>query len=72
MVSDSFNSDRAFDYTKRRLKAEIPDRNYYHNIGHTRQVVSEAEKLATDSGFSQRDILMVKTAAWYHDIGHIE
>ncbi|MGM0668055.1 MAG: HD domain-containing protein, partial [Bacteroidota bacterium] len=54
-----------------RLEKELPDYLYYHNVKHTVDVVTEVELIGWAEGCSDEEILMLKTAALFHDAGHI-
>jgi predicted metal-dependent HD superfamily phosphohydrolase len=43
----------------------------YHNLQHTRNVVSHSEEMANHYRLNATDRFIVTTAAWFHDIGHL-
>jgi predicted metal-dependent HD superfamily phosphohydrolase len=43
----------------------------YHNLQHTRNVVSHAEEMANHYRLNATDRFIVTTASWFHDIGHL-
>lgn len=43
----------------------------YHNLDHTRYVVSAAKKIAAYDHLSDDDLYLLLAAAWFHDIGYI-
>jgi HD superfamily phosphodiesterase len=49
-----------------------PAGNIYHDIVHTKEVVSEAEKIGKEIGISDLDLEALIIAAYFHDLGHIE
>lgn len=53
-----------------KLERELPDYLYYHNVKHTVDVVTEVELIGWAEGVSDEDILVLKTAALFHDAGH--
>ncbi len=53
-----------------RLENELPDYLYYHNVKHTVDVVTEVELIGWAEGLDDEGILMLKTAALFHDAGH--
>ena len=53
-----------------KLEKELPDYLYYHNVKHTVDVVTEVELIGWAEGCSDEDILLLKTAALFHDAGH--
>lgn len=64
--------ERARRYVLARLATELPDDLPYHGIHHTRDdVVPAAKKLATLSNLGAEELLLVQTAALYHDLGYV-
>lgn len=53
------------------LENELPADLHYHNIKHTVDVVTEVELIGWAEGISDEDLLILKTAALFHDAGHI-
>ncbi|HDZ40329.1 MAG TPA: HD domain-containing protein [Bacteroidetes bacterium] len=53
-----------------KLEKELPAYLYYHNVKHTVDVVTEVELIGWAEGCSDEEILMLKTAALFHDAGH--
>lgn len=50
----------------------VPHQNLlYHSIDHTRQVVQRANEIAAHYELSERDIMVLNIAAWFHDTGHL-
>jgi class 3 adenylate cyclase len=54
-----------------KLDAELPKYLYYHNTKHTIDVLSQVELIGIIEGISDKDLLLLKTAALFHDIGQI-
>jgi len=54
-----------------RLENELPRYLYYHNVKHTVDVVTEVELIRWAEGLDDEGILLLKTAALFHDAGHI-
>jgi uncharacterized protein len=53
------------------LKSLSPDL-YYHNLVHTKNVVSAALELAASEGITnEADLTFLLTAAWFHDVGYV-
>lgn len=42
----------------------------YHSLAHTKRVVQMTEKIASESGRSNKDTHDLIIAAWFHDTGH--
>ncbi|MEZ5070921.1 MAG: adenylate/guanylate cyclase domain-containing protein [Bacteroidales bacterium] len=53
-----------------KLERELPDFLYYHNVKHTVDVVTEVELIGWAEGLDDEGILLLKTAALFHDAGH--
>ncbi|MDR1156667.1 MAG: HD domain-containing protein [Bacteroidales bacterium] len=54
-----------------RLEKGLPKYLYYHNVKHTVDVVTESELIGWAEGLNDRQLLLLKTAALFHDTGHI-
>jgi uncharacterized protein len=67
------NVAAASAYALARLARELPPALCYHSIGHTRDDVLPAlEYLAATIGVGGEDLLLLRTAAYYHDLGFVE
>jgi len=54
------------------LAQDIDPRLTYHNARHTREVLEESERIAAAEGLTQeRELLLLKVAALYHDTGFL-
>ena len=53
-----------------KLEKELPAFLFYHNVKHTVDVVTEVELIGWAEGCSDEDILLLKTAALFHDSGY--
>ena len=53
-----------------KLEKELPGYLYYHNVKHTVDVVTEVELIAWGEGCTDEEILLLKTAGLFHDVGH--
>ena len=54
-----------------RLEKGLPKYLFYHNVKHTVDVVTESELIGWAEGLDDHRLLMLKTAALFHDTGHI-
>jgi class 3 adenylate cyclase len=54
-----------------KLEKELPSYLYYHNVKHTIDVVTQAELIGIGEGVNDEELLLLKTAALFHDAGHI-
>lgn len=68
-------SEETFEQLKeniyQRLRDELPDHAEYHCAEHTDDVLKSAELIAEKEGVDGQDLLLLKTAVLYHDIGFI-
>lgn len=53
-----------------KLERELPEYLYYHNVKHTVDVVTEVELIGWGEGCNDEEILLLKTAGLFHDVGH--
>jgi adenylate cyclase len=52
------------------LQEKLPENLYYHNYCHTIDVVNQTELIGIGEGVSDEHLLLLKTAALFHDVGH--
>ena len=65
--------ERAKQYALDRLKRELDPTLSYHSLAHTRDdVLPAAERLAVMEHVDAVSLLLLRTAACYHDIGFVE
>ena len=65
--------EKAWQYAESRLEQELSPKLLYHSVVHTRdEVIPAAQTLAGMEGIQGESLLLLLTAAWFHDIGHIE
>lgn len=70
---DAPDFDGAKRYALEKLEIELPPVLLYHSIQHTRDdVVPNVERLSAIEGIHGDSLLLVVTAAFYHDIGYIQ
>jgi adenylate cyclase len=53
-----------------KLERELPSYLFYHNVKHTVDIVTEVELIGWAEGCSDEEILILKTAGLFHDVGH--
>lgn len=58
------------EYILDKLEKELPANLYYHNVKHTVDVVTQVELIGLGEGVADEDLLLLKTAALFHDAGH--
>lgn len=54
-----------------KLEKELPGYLYYHNVKHTIDVITEVELIGWAEGVTEEEVLLLKTAALFHDAGHV-
>lgn len=59
------------EYMLNKLEKELPKYLYYHNVKHTIDVVTQAELIGIGEGVGDEELLLLKTAALFHDTGHV-
>jgi uncharacterized protein len=65
--------EQARRYALSRLERDLSRTLHYHSVAHTRDdVVLAAERLAAMEGVRGEDLLLLRTAAWFHDLGFVE
>jgi uncharacterized membrane-anchored protein YitT (DUF2179 family)/predicted metal-dependent HD superfamily phosphohydrolase len=55
-----------------RLESELPSYITYHAAEHTKNVIAAAEQLARAENISGDDLILLKTAALFHDAGFLQ
>ncbi|OFX22762.1 MAG: guanylate cyclase [Bacteroidetes bacterium GWA2_31_9b] len=59
------------EFVLTKLEEGLPDNLYYHNVKHTIDVVTQVELIGRSEKVSDEDMLVLKTAALFHDLGHL-
>jgi uncharacterized membrane-anchored protein YitT (DUF2179 family)/predicted metal-dependent HD superfamily phosphohydrolase len=57
---------------KEKLEAGLAKNLTYHTIAHTFDVLEAATDIAKKEGLSDQDLLLIQTAALFHDAGYLE
>lgn len=68
----AINFEGAKNYVVNRLINEASSKLYYHGLHHTFDVYNAAQKFAEMEGINAEELILLKTAALYHDIGFLE
>lgn len=67
------NYEAAANYMIERLRTELPKEYYYHGLSHTLDVLKSVENLVIGENITDPEtIVLLKTAAVYHDCGFLE
>lgn len=64
--------DGAKQFVLQKLKKELNHNLTYHSVGHTKDVMKSAERLARMEGLKNGEICLLKTAALFHDMGFLK
>ncbi len=59
------------EFVLEKMEKEMPAYMYYHNISHTKDVITRVEVLGRAEDVSDEQLLFLKTAALLHDTGFI-
>lgn len=59
------------EYMLDKLEKELPEHLFYHNLKHTIDVTNQVEVIGRGEGINDEELLYLKTAALFHDAGHI-
>lgn len=62
----------AYSFLIKKLETGLPAYLSYHNAQHTKNVINAAEQLAVSENISQEDLVLLKTAALFHDAGFLQ
>ena len=58
------------EYVLDRLEKELPKHLFYHNLKHTIDVTIQVELIGRGENVNEEELLLLKTAALFHDFGH--
>lgn len=61
-----------YNYAVHKLLSGLPQELSYHNMEHILDVLEQSQRIAKEEGiYNKEDILLIKTAALYHDSGFL-
>jgi uncharacterized protein len=66
------NFEEAKDYILSRLKKELPKNLFYHGFHHTLDVCKAVDELAFSERINGEDLILLRTAAVFHDSGFLQ
>lgn len=64
--------DKAYEFLMEKLEKELPANLFYHNARHTKNVVQVAGELGELQHIDDEQLVLLKTAALFHDAGFLE
>lgn len=53
------------------LKEKLPEHLSYHSVNHIKDVIESVEMIAVSEGVNDEDMVLLKTAALFHDTGFL-
>ena len=59
------------EYILNKLETGLPNNLFYHDVKHTIDVVTQVELIGRSEKVSDSELLLLKTAALFHDLGHL-
>lgn len=63
------NYQAAKDFVLDKLRNELSEKFFYHGLHHTLDVLEVTQELGKELAVSERELILLKTAAAYHDSG---
>lgn len=63
--------EEAKKFVLKRLRDELDKRLHYHGVHHTLDVIEAAARLAALEGIEGKELILLQTAALYHDSGFL-
>ncbi len=63
--------NRAKEHLIKRLETELSPKHYYHGVYHTIDVINAVTEIAKNEQIKGDDLIMLKTAALFHDAGFL-
>src|SRR5258708_4619550 len=62
---------QAETYVENLFEKNNNDKLLYHNLEHTRKVVERCKEIAAHYNITEKQMLILYIAAWFHDTGHL-
>ncbi len=59
------------DHVTNLFEAHKKPKLFFHSMEHTQQIVKRAEEIAAHYKLSEKEMMAVYIAAWFHDTGHL-
>jgi len=64
--------DKLYTFVISKLENELPNHVLYHDVRHTKSVIEHALFIGQNEKCTERELVLLKTAALLHDIGFLE
>ena len=62
----------AKQYALNRLYNELSPDHYYHHVSHTLDVCKAINEIAKEEGVSEEELILLRTAGYFHDLGFVK
>jgi len=59
------------EHVTKMFQANTKSKLIFHTIDHTREIVKRTEEIAAHYKLSEKEMMALYTAAWFHDTGHL-
>ena len=59
------------DHVTKMFQANTKSKLIFHTLDHTRDIVKRTEEIAAHYKLSEKEMMALYTAAWFHDTGHL-
>jgi uncharacterized membrane-anchored protein YitT (DUF2179 family)/predicted metal-dependent HD superfamily phosphohydrolase len=66
------NYDQVYAFLIDKLEIGLPYYTSYHDLAHTKSVIEAVTFIGTKEGATEEDIILLKTAALFHDAGFLQ
>lgn len=64
--------EKAYSFLIEKLEKDLPSYLHYHNAEHTKDVLAATEQIAHSENVTGDELIILKTAALFHDSGFLE
>lgn len=64
--------EKVYEFLIKKLESGLPSHITYHNVQHTKNVIESAEYLGKKENISENEMILLKTAALFHDAGFLQ
>jgi uncharacterized membrane-anchored protein YitT (DUF2179 family)/predicted metal-dependent HD superfamily phosphohydrolase len=64
--------EQVYSFLVNKLETGLPTYLSYHNLQHTKNVIAAAEHIATSENIPGEELVLLKTAALFHDAGFLQ
>ena len=64
--------DKLYAFVISKLENKLPKEAIYHDVSHTKSVIENALFIAKKENLTDKQIVLLKTAALLHDVGYLE